>query len=132
MVDVEEEMDRGKSHSDVEAADPTPTITESDFSFDVDVDEWGATTFDSDKLLLESADRVPNNLGYGNVDEMDIGKSAEQVAMEAEEIAHDESDFALYAETRDRRWPHDGYFGDMSELLNILHPFLTRFCFTSI
>ncbi|KAF7018264.1 hypothetical protein CFC21_031565 [Triticum aestivum] len=106
------EADEEKQHM----IERTISDDESDFGYHVDVDEWRATTFDSAKLLLLAADPVLNSIGYGNVDEMDRGKSAEQLAMEAEEIAHDESDFALYAKSRDRRWAHDGYFGDMTTL----------------
>ncbi|XBJ04317.1 hypothetical protein VPH35_023269 [Triticum aestivum] len=116
MVDEEEQHMIERTKSDGEAADLSPTITESNSGYDVDVDEWRATTFDSDKLLLLAADPAPTNIGHGNVDEMDRGKSAEQLAMEAEEIAHDENYFAQYAEARDKEWAHHGYFRDMTTL----------------
>ncbi|XBI58412.1 hypothetical protein VPH35_039645 [Triticum aestivum] len=116
MADEEKQHMIEPTKSDGEAADLSPTITESDFGYDVDVDECRATTFDSDKLLLLAADPVLNSIGYGNVDEMDRGKSAEQLAMEAEEIAHDENYFAQYAEARDKEWAHHGCFGDMTTL----------------
>ena len=100
---MEDQVPRIDSKSDPEAeAAPGPDHTnESMIESNISV---------SDKIILI-------NRGNDVVDQMDRGKSAEQLLNEAEKMAAEQKEFALYADAWDDKWGSSGFglFHYMSE-----------------